>query len=345
MSARSDRRRDAVAGHGDSDAGRRVVAALVDARLVSPDNQERALAVASAAVKHPHDVDPMRHRLTEIAGYVGACLLIASATLLVSDHWADFGATARVLVLAGVAAILVLTSFLTSSSKIGRTTSRGHNLTPTRRRLSSVLWTGAALATAGAAATGLSELGTPHQPEWLVPFAIGFSVTTICAVGYVLAPTSLGQASVAGGVGVLVPSLLSAVGLDDAPAFGWAFVLVGFTWTLLAESGLWRERHLALLVGATAMLTGAQLQNASSHPWIGYGVTLLLGALGFLTFTIRREWPYLALGVAGLTIGASEGLMDLAGGSRELSGVLLAAGATLVTVSVVGLYTRQHQDH
>jgi len=61
---------------------------------------------------------------------------------------------------------------------------------------------------------------------------------------------------------------------------------------------------------------------------------------GFATFVRLREWPYLAVGVIGLTLAATEAAVDFFDGSGAAIG-LLVAGSVLLITSLIAMRLRR----
>jgi hypothetical protein len=110
---------------------------------------------------------------------------------------------------------------------------------------------------------------------------------------------------------------------------------------LLAERRVWREQLPAQVVGGVMALFGSQLLMGLDQPWPAYLLTLLVAALGFTMYVVRRAWPYLAVGVVGVTVAVPEALLDWTSGSLGTAGVLLVAGVTLLGASLLGLRLRK----
>ena len=66
-------------------------------------------------------------------------------------------------------------------------------------------------------------------------------------------------------------------------------------------------------------------------------IAAVVAAVGFAVYIVRRAWPYLLAGVAGLTLAVPEALLDWTEGSLGTAGVRLVAGVTLLGASWLGL--------
>jgi uncharacterized membrane protein len=318
-----------------------VVAALLREGLIPASGEQRAADIVSGVLaERDAPAGPLRRRLAEVAGYVGGCLLLAAATLLVADQWGDLGATGRVGVLVGVAALLAVAGLVTVLAR-GPQPGDHTFLSPTRRRLGSVLLTGAAVSAAGAVGVWMVDVRPTEPADWVIGLGVGLALMVLSGAGYVLAPSAVGQLGVAAGLAWIVPTVLDGVGQGHALAIGLGYVVVGVLWMVLAERDVWREQVVGVTLGAASVLVGAQLPLASSHEWVGYLLTLAAAAAGFAVYVARRSWPYLALAVVAATIGVPEALSDWTDGSLGAAGVLLVAGVTLLVAALLGLRLRK----
>jgi hypothetical protein len=331
-------------GARDSRSGR-VADALVDRGLVPPELHDEAADVVEHALA-ARVVEPtsLRRRLAELAGYVGAALVVAAGALFVADQWMDLSVGRQVALLAGITVVLFGAGVAVGVTGGGFGALRA-DTQPVRRRLASVLLTGGAVAAAATVVTWLVDVverrGTEMtEGSWI---GVGGSLTLIvlAVAGYVLAHSVLGQVAVAVGFAYLVPLTLDSLREIESIPLGLAYLTVGLAWLLLAEKQVWRETVPARIVGALFVVVGAQIPVASDQAWVGYLLTLLVAVAGFAMYVARRAWPYLAVGVVGVTLAVPEALLDWTEGSLGTAGVLLVAGVTLLGASLLGLRLRQ----
>jgi hypothetical protein len=151
----------------------------------------------------------------------------------------------------------------------------------------------------------------------------------------------LGQVAIAGALVTAVPATLDVVGDVTSVVFGLITIGLGAVWLLLAERRVWYEVGSARVVGCLLAVVGAQIPVESEHAWVGYVATVLVAGAGFAMYVGRRAWPYLAVGVAGLTLAVPEALFDWTKGSMGSAGVLLVAGVALLGAALLGLRLRQ----
>lgn len=180
--------------------------------------------------------------------------------------------------------------------------------------------------------------------------AASLTLFVLGVLGYVLAPTILGQAVVAAGAVFSVPQALEVLGIKEpiewggpnAIVFGAVVLAIGLAWLALAERDVWREVASARVIGCGISLAGAQIPLGSAHySWVAYVLTALVAVAGFAVYVARQAWPYLAVGVLGLTLVVPEALLDWFEGAMGPAGVLLVAGVTLLGASLLGLRLRQ----
>jgi hypothetical protein len=142
----------------------------------------------------------------------------------------------------------------------------------------------------------------------------------------------------------LVPFALMTLDLEGGVLHGLVVVGVGALWLLLAETGRWREVLPARVVGTAMLVVGAQIPIGSDHPWVAYVSLAVVALVGFTLYVVRRAWPYLVAGVAGVTLAVPEALLDWTEGSLGTAGVLLVAGVTLLAASLLGLRLRAEAE-
>ena len=323
-----------------------VVTSLVAHGLVPAEREAEAVTVVSDALAdRATEAAPLRRRLAELAGYVGGALVIAAGALFVSDQWVNLSVGQQVALLAGIGVLLYAAGVSVGVAGGGGLADLRAGAQPVRQRLSSVLFTGGAVAAAAAVIVWLVDIiqgrGTEAtEGAWI---GLGGSVTflVLAAVGYLLAPTLLGQLATAAGAAYVIPFFYDVLGDVEPIALGLTFLALGAGWLVLAERALWREVVPARIVGSVLVVVGAQIPVGSDQPWVGYLATVLVAAAGFSLYVARRAWPYLAVGVVGVTLAVPEALLDWTEGSLGTAGVLLVAGVTLLVASLLGLRLRK----
>ena len=321
----------------------RIAADLVRAGLVREQDRAAASRVVAHGIQEaravlPESVEhaPLRRRVAEIAGYVGAALVLGAVGLFFAQQWSSLTHGARVAILA-VAAVALAVGGLALVARLPGP--RREAIGSVQGRLGAVLLGGAAVAAAFAAGVAVGS-GPGNGAGAFVAFAMTLLVAGL--LGYLAVPSSVGQVVVAVGAVVLMPSALELAGVSSAVVTGLVLVAVGVGLLVLAELGVWRPLPTAQVIGCIIAFAGAQIPVAGSeHPWVGYVVTALLAAGAFATYVVRRAWPYLVLGVLTTTVVVPEALTDWTGGSLGAAGALLVAGVALLGASLAGLRLRK----
>jgi hypothetical protein len=324
----------------------RVVTDLVAAGLV-----ERHRAVEAERVVHrslgPREPEPAsrpsapqgaRTMLVEIAGYVGSALVLASVGLLLGQLWDDFSETLQVAILA-VIAVLLAGAGVAVSKVSGGHAELAAGRDEMRRRLTSTLLAAAALAAALAVAqqaTFVVDDASSAMPSVLG----GVTMTVLAAVGYRYAHSALGLVAIAGAV---LQVVLTASEDGSALTVGVTLIAVAAAWLALTElTGAFRERQVARSLGVTLALAGAQVVLVGGgHDNVAYALSAAVAAAGFVLYLRTAAWPYLVVGVVGVTLVVPEAVMGWTDDSLGPAGGVLVAGLTLLGASLAGLRIRQ----
>ena len=327
----------------------RAVTALQHAGLVSPDRHDEALALLGTVLATDPDARPaatMRRRLGEVATYVGIAFVLAAVAVFLAPRWLDLGWVTRVAMIAGAGVVVALAGWVAARPVGGFAALRagGHD---SRLRLVSVLLTSAA--GAGAVAVGVAVLeqvqrsGTEMEHGTRVGLAGFGTLVALGSIAYLLAPTLVAHAALVVGVGYTIPFVAQELGLDGGRPIGFAFLAAGAVWLVLAEQDRWREALAGRLVGVGFLLAGSQAQLASDTRWVGYVLTFAVGTAGFLLYLTRRAWPYLVLGVVGVTVAVPEALIDWTEGTLGTAVALLGAGLALLLSGLLALRLRRDE--
>lgn len=322
---------------------RAVVDGLVSAGLLDADRRAAAATVVRSALREdttsPALSGSLRRRMAEVAGYVGGAFVVGAALLFLGATWDDLGLGEQVGVLFGIAVLLVAAGAALTASAGGVASIRQH-AEAVRRRLASVLFTGAA----GSAAFGvglLLEDGMANDELGVTLAAL--TGLLVALAGYAVAPTTVGQLGIAVPALVAIPMGLSALHTDSSSSVpvGLLVLLLGVVWLVLAELGRWNEVLSARVIGCAVALVGAQIPVFDDQQWVAYVATAVVGAASFWAYVVTRAWPYLAAGVVGVTLAVPEALSDWFDGALGAAGVLLATGVTLLLAALAGLRLRQ----
>jgi hypothetical protein len=318
-----------------------LVSALVDAQLIDPGRRDEAMSVVERVLGTQSAATvSMKKRFAELAGYVGAAFVVSAAAVFVFSQWDGLTQPQQVGLLGGIAVLLTVAGLALGVVTDGGIAGVRQGAEPVRRRLMGVLLTGAAASSAAAVGLWVDHVLPNHETEVGVA---GFGTLALLSLlGYVAAPTVVGQLGVATGAVSLVPVLVDELG-GDSVAAGLATLALGVLWLLATERGLWREVASARVIGCGLVLIGAQIPVFESDQtrWVAYVATALVAAAAFAVYVARPAWPYLAAGVIAVTLVVPEALIDLADNALGPAGGLLVAGVTLLVTSLLGFRLRK----
>jgi FtsH-binding integral membrane protein len=315
-----------------------IVDRLVAAGLLDPARVvEAETVVAGALDEQPTESAPLRRRMAEIAGYVGAAFVVGAAWLFLSQTWADLGLTGQVGLLF-VSAVALAAGGLLLARAAGRS-AEADPLDDIRGRLASVLLAGAGACAAFGVGIWVDDALANTE---LVVMLAALTGLIVVLVGYVVMPSPVGQAAAAVAAFVTVPAGLGALPSDSTSPvpLSLSVLALGALWLLLAERKIWRERTLGRLLGCALAFVGAQMALPGQHSWVAYVATAAVGALAFGLYVGTRAWPYLLTGVLAVTVAVPEALYDWAEGSLGAAGILLVTGVTLLAAALAGLRLR-----
>lgn len=314
-----------------------VVDGLVGAGLLDPAHAGEAESVVrNALADEPASATPLRRRMAEIAGYVGAAFVVGAAWLFLSETWDALGLGGQVGLL--LTSALVLAAGGLVLGRLVRRTPDPHD--DIRGRLASVLLAAAAACVAFGAGLWLGDALSDPDVVLLLAALVGL---VAALAGYVVIPSPIGQLAAAVAAFVTVTAGLTALPSDSTSIVPLALTVLGLggAWLLLAERHVWRELTLGRVLGCVIAFIGAQLAIGDAHSWVAYVATAVLGVVAFGLYVVTRSWPYLVTGVLAVTVAVPEALYDWAEGSLGAAGILLVTGVTLLLAALAGLRLRQ----
>ena len=273
-------------------------------------------------------------RLAEIAGYVGGALLLGAVSLFLLSGWADLDEPARVTLLVTLAVALLVSGGAvawSSGEPVHRLRQRADSA---RRRLVSVLWTFAAIATSAAAGVAADDR------QAVAAGAVGL---VVAATTYAVMPAVVGQLAVWAASIALVSGLVGEMGPGPgATAYTWALFALGVGWVGLGFARVVGAREVALATGSALALVAAQLPVFDAeHVGTAYLLTAGAATAGYVGFVATRSWSLLAAGVVATALVVPEALHDWTDGSVSAAGLLLVAGLTVLSSGALGLRLRR----
>lgn len=266
-----------------------------------------------------------KHRIpivTEILGYVGTVLALWAVMFLVSEFWRNLSDWAQISLFAVVAIVL-----LAAGTAVLDTTEAAI------RRLSSVLWAGSVISLSGSTFIAFDSLAS-FEPEltWTLVGAIAATIG-----GFMLRrhPSVAQQVVLFAAVLTTAIALLSFGPEPEMFVFGFVVWAYGLVWMLVVRSGLLQPKGAGMVLGAAAMLTGAQITGAEGD-LTTIGVLLGLATAGLLAGlgVMLRERIPIILGGVGIFLFVPQAMFHFFGDAMGGMFGLFASGLLLVGLAI-----------
>jgi hypothetical protein len=255
----------------------------------------------------PEEVEGRIPIITEILGYVGAALAIWAVFFLVSEFWGKLSDWAQ----ASLFGALALALFAAG-------TALRDVMEPALSRLSGVLWAGSIVALGGTLFMLFDPMaGLEPEVVWTL---IGAIASVVAGVMFVRRPSVAQHTMLFAAVLTMLVSLLTLG--PDAEIFFFGLVVWGYglVWILVTRSGILRPLSSGMVLGAIAMLIGAQmtvgdgtmadvgtlLGLATAGLLAGAGVmlkeklTIILGGVGIFWFVPQAMFHFFGEAMGGM---------------------------------------------
>lgn len=276
----------------------------------------------------------LRLHAAEIAGYLGAVLLVLSAVAFLAQTWQTYTTTTRTLLLSGLA---VLT--FAAGVAVSRATRRPSDLDPARRRVAGTLLVGSALTAALAVGVAL-EQQVEQDPRLMVLAPL--TALLVGAVGYTLAPTALGHLAVLAAAVAAIMQVAVEVGDENTVAGGLGVLALGVLWFVLVQARVLVEETLGTAMAGLVALGGAQIVQTGPVPagwqaWLAYALTVAVAVACLAGYAALQRWPLLVVGVLATAVVVPQVLSVWFADTLGLPGLLFVSGLTLLVASLLGL--------
>lgn len=308
--------------------------ALVERETLT-DAQASAVR-AALGVASTHTDGAGKHRgLAELAGYVGGGFTLAASLRFVGQAWDAVDRPARVALLGAVTLILLAVAAAIGGGTPAALRALVGQPAAVRRRLVATL-----LAVAAATAGVCAGAAAMHHAA----LAGGAAALIVAAAGYTLVRTPVGLLATWLAGAVLTGAITDTAGLESLRAYAVAYVAYGTVWAVAALRGWIREQSLGLAAAAAVALVGAQLPIGDAPSW-GYLLTSAVALACLAGYLVRRSWVLIAAGVVGVTLVVPEAVFDWTDGAFGGAGILLVAGLSLLTASMLGLRLHRGSVH
>ena len=269
--------------------------------------------------------DSRKSVLAEIAGYLGGAFVVIAVTIVTARQWVAFTELQRGILFGALAiALFALGTFVGTSTAV-------------KSRLSGVLFGLAAVSTTGTIAVLSSQQDTPT-----LAFLGG---TAVALIGFSRVQSVVGHAVLFGYIfisGSLVISELSFDGTyPEAQLFiGLFYLLLGGVWNYFTYKEF-LDRVLGYVFGGATLFIATQVLFFRTEHLLSYlSMIAVAGTTAWLYLRVHA-WPLVLTAVLTTTVGVGEFVAETLGGSIGSALGLFAAGAALVTSSLLALRNKR----
>jgi hypothetical protein len=263
--------------------------------------------------------------LAEIAGYLGGAFVVIAVTIVTARQWEAFTELQRGILFGALAvALFALGTFVGTSTAV-------------KSRLSGVLFGLAAASTTGTLAILDSNRDTPT-----IAFLAG---TAIALTGYYMVQTFVGHVILYGYIfisGIMALSDLTPDGSGMAIYVGTYFLVLGGAWTFFSYRK-YVDELLGYIFGGGTLFVATQVLFIDAEHWLSYlSMVAVAGTTAWLYLRVHA-WPLVLTAVLTTTVGVGEFVAQTLGGSVGAALGLFAAGAALVTSSLLALRNKREK--
>jgi hypothetical protein len=267
--------------------------------------------------------DSRKSILAEIAGYLGGAFVVIAVTIVTARQWEAFTQLQRGILFGALAiALFVLGTFVGTSTAV-------------KSRLSGVLF-----GLAAASTTGTLAILDPQRDAPTIAFLAG---TAIALIGYFMVQTFVGHVILYGYIfisGIMAVSDLTPDGSGMAIYIGTYFLVLGGAWILLTYRN-YLDTLLGYIFGGATLFIATQVLFIDAEHWLSYlAMIAVAGATAWLYLRVH-SWPLVLTAVLTTTVGVGEFVAETLGGSVGSALGLFAAGAALVTSSLLALRNKR----
>jgi hypothetical protein len=267
--------------------------------------------------------DSRKSILAEIAGYLGGAFVVIAVTIVTARQWEAFTQLQRGILFGALAiALFALGTFVGTSTAV-------------KSRLSGVLY-----GLAAASTTGTLAILDPQRDAPTIAFLAG---TAIALIGYYMVQTFVGHVILYGYIfisGIMAVSDLTPDGSGMAIYIGTYFLVLGGAWILLTYRN-YLDTLLGYIFGGATLFIATQVLFIDAEHWLSYlAMIAVAGATAWLYLRVH-SWPLVLAAVLTTTVGVGEFVAETLGGSVGSALGLFAAGAALVTSSLLALRNKR----
>lgn len=267
--------------------------------------------------------DSRKSVLAEIAGYLGGAFVVIAVTIVTARQWTAFTELQRGFLFGALAiALFALALFVGTSTAV-------------KSRLAGLLF-----GLAAASTTGTIAIIDPNRDAPTLAFLAG---TAIALTGYFFVQTFVGHVVLYGYIfitGIMALSDLMPDGSGIAIYIGTYFLVLGGAWIFFTYRN-YVERLLGYIFGGGTLFIATQVLFIDAQHWLSYlSMIAVAGGTAWLYLRVHA-WPLVLTAVLTTTVGVGEFVAETLGGSLGAALGLFAAGAALVTSSLLALRNKR----
>ena len=267
--------------------------------------------------------DSRKSVLAEIAGYLGGAFVVIAVTIVTARQWEAFTELQRGILFGALAiALFALALFIGTSTAV-------------KSRLAGLLF-----GLSAASTTGTLAIIDPNRDAPTIAFLAG---TAIALLGYYFVQTFVGHVVLFGYIfitGIMALSDLMPDGAGMAIYVGSYFLVLGGAWTFFTYRN-YVDRLLGYIFGGATLFIATQVLFIDAEHWLAYlSMIAVAGTTAWLYLRVHA-WPLVLTTVLTTTVGVGEFVAETLGGSLGSALGLFAAGAALVTSSLLALRNKR----
>ena len=267
--------------------------------------------------------DSRKSVLAEIAGYLGGAFVVIAVTIVTARQWEAFTELQRGILFGALAiALFALALFIGTSTAV-------------KSRLAGLLF-----GLSAASTTGTLAIIDPNRDAPTIAFLAG---TAIALLGYYFVQTFVGHVVLFGYIfitGIMALSDLMPDGAGMAIYVGSYFLVLGGAWTFFTYRN-YVDRLLGYIFGGGTLFIATQVLFIDAEHWLAYlSMIAVAGTTAWLYLRVHA-WPLVLTTVLTTTVGVGEFVAETLGGSLGSALGLFAAGAALVTSSLLALRNKR----
>ena len=267
--------------------------------------------------------DSRKSVLAEIAGYLGGAFVVIAVTIVTARQWEAFTELQRGILFGALAVTLFALALFVGTS------------TAVKSRLAGLLF-----GLAAASTTGTIAIIDPNRDAPTLAFLAG---TAIALIGYYIVQTFVGHVVLYGYIfitGIMALSDLTPDNVGMELFVGSYFLVLGGAWTFFTYRK-YVDGTLGYIFGGGTLFIATQVLFVQSEHWLSYLAMIVVASATAWLYLRVHAWPLVLTAVLTTTVGVGEFVAETLGGSVGSALGLFAAGAALVTSSLLALRNKR----